>query len=86
MVSRLELSTQELGFIGLWIRTEAAARDTRDSVTRGHTRRSHLRDRDRFFLLSSSEIDVDPTRIVMSAIHLVLYLDTSIDCIACLIR
>ena len=58
MVSRLELSTQELGFIGLWIRAEAAARDTRDRVTRGHTRRSHLRDRDRFFLLSCSGIDV----------------------------
>ena len=28
----------------------------------------------------------DPTRIVMSAIHLALHLDTSIDCIACLIR
>ena len=31
-IERLELSTQELGFIGLWTRSEAEARDTRETA------------------------------------------------------
>ena len=60
---------------------------TRDSVTRVTTPEGPIYVTEIVsFCYHPPKSMADPTRIVMSAIHLALYLDTSIDCIACLIR